>query len=206
MTLDEIASRIIEAASGKARFMVGIAGPPGAGKSTLSEALEKELKHRGESVAVLPMDGFHLDNAVLEERGRLAVKGAPDTFDVRGLDDILTAVGRGDEEVLVPIFDRSRELSIGSARPIAADVHIVLTEGIYLLFDLEPWTRLKGKFDLTIFVSPPIEVLAERIRARWVFYGLPEAEIEWKLNGNDLPNGRRIVEHSRPADITIETF
>lgn len=195
---------VIRLAQGASRFMLAIAGPPGAGKSTLSEVLRAALIAKGESAEILPMDGFHMDNGILEERGLLKRKGAPETFDVRGFLDIVTAVRRADEEVLVPVFDRSRELAIASARPISPETRFILVEGNYLLLDRDPWTRLKGSFDLTLFVGPPLDVLEQRLRERWVHYGLDEAGIAWKLNGNDLPNGKLVIESSRPADITVD--
>lgn len=206
MTLAAIADRIVEKAGKSPRFIVAIAGPPGAGKSTLADALHDELTRRGEKSAVLPMDGFHMDNGILEQRGLLKRKGAPETFDVRAFIDIVSAVRKADEEVLVPVFDRSREIAIASARPVSPETRIILAEGNYLLLDEKPWSRLDGMFDLSIFVGPPYDVLEERLRQRWVHYGLDAAGIEWKLYGNDLPNGRRIIDNSRNADITIEIF
>jgi pantothenate kinase len=206
MSPAEIADRILEKAANGRRFLVAIAGPPGAGKSTLADALDAELVRRGEASVVLPMDGFHMDNGILEERGLLPRKGAPETFDVRAFDDIVRAVRKGEEEVLVPVFDRSRELAIASARAIPVETRIILVEGNYLLLDEAPWSRLSGLFDLSIFVGPSVEVLEERLRARWIHYGLDETGIQWKLHGNDLPNGRRIIENSRPADISLEIF
>ena len=206
MTLAAIADAVIEKAGTLPRFIVAIAGPPGAGKSTLADALQEELTRRGEKSAVLPMDGFHMDNGILEERGLLKRKGAPETFDVRAFIDIVAAVRKADEEVLVPVFDRAREIAIASARVIAPETRIILAEGNYLLLDEAPWSRLAGLFDLTIFVGPSYEVLEERLRQRWIHYGLDTAGIEWKLYGNDLPNGKRIIDKSRPADIAIEIF
>ncbi len=206
MTLDEITRTVIDRAADKRRFIVAIAGPPGAGKSTLADALHEALRARGETAEVLPMDGFHMDNGILEARGLLPRKGAPETFDVRGFADVLRAVRQGDEEVLVPVFDRSREIAIASARPVSPDTHIVLAEGNYLLIDKAPWSRLLDMFDLTIFVGPEEDVLRERLLARWIHFGLDEAAIAWKLDGNDLPNGRFIIANSRKADIRLETF
>lgn len=206
MKLDDIAETVMSRAKDKRRFIVAVAGPPGAGKSTLAEALREALATRGETVEILPMDGFHMDNGILSARGLLPRKGAPETFDVRGFADVLKAVRQADEEVLVPVFDRSREIAIASARPIAPDTHIVLAEGNYLLIDAAPWSRLRDMFDLTIFVGPSEDVLRERLIARWVHYGLDEAGIAWKLDSNDLPNGRYIIANSRPADIRLEIF
>lgn len=188
------------------RFLVGLAGPPAAGKSTLAEALRAGLLARSESAEILPMDGFHLDNGILAERGLLPRKGIAETFDGRGFIDIVHALKRAEDEVLVPVFDRSRELAINAARAIPKETRFILAEGNYLLFKDAPWDRLGGVFDFTIFVGPPYAVLEERLRRRWMSYDLPEDQIGWKLYGNDLPNGKRILEHSRPADLHIDLF
>ena len=188
------------------RFLVGLAGPPAAGKSTLAEVLRDGLIARGETAEILPMDGFHMDNGILAARGLLQRKGVPESFDGRGFIDIVTALKRSDGEVLVPVFDRSRELAINAARAIPHETRFILAEGNYLLFKDAPWDRLAGVFDFTIFVGPPYQVLEERLRQRWMGYALPEDQIHWKLYGNDLPNGKRILENSRPADLTIDIF
>lgn len=205
-SVDDIAAGILRRAGDAKRFVVGIAGPPGAGKSTLADALREGLVARGERAEILPMDGFHMDNAILEARGLLPRKGAPETFDVRGFVDILEAVKRGGEEVLVPVFDRSREIAIASARTVSPETRIVLVEGNYLLLDEAPWSKLDGRFDYTVYVGPAYDVLEERLRQRWQHYGLDEEAIRQKLYGNDLPNGKRVSERSRPADLRIEIF
>lgn len=202
--VDEIAGEILGRAGNAKRFLIAIAGPPGAGKSTMADNLADALKAKGESVAVLPMDGFHMDNAILIERGLLARKGIPETFDVRGFLDIVRAVRPADQEVLVPVFDRSRELAIASARPIGPGDRFIIIEGNYLLFTQGKWAELDGIFDYTIMLAPPIEVLEERLWDRWRGYKLTEEEASAKVYGNDLPNGRLILENRRPADVTLE--
>ncbi|MBS0260231.1 MAG: nucleoside triphosphate hydrolase [Proteobacteria bacterium] len=206
LKLETIAEDVLRRAEGRSRFIVAIAGPPGAGKSTLADALCDALLARGETAAVLPMDGFHMDNGILEERGLLPRKGAPETFDVRGFLDIVSAVRKGGQEVLVPVFDRSREIAIASARAIAPETRFILAEGNYLLLDEAPWTTRSKSFDLTIFVGPSVDVLEERLRKRWQGYGLDEAAIHAKLFENDLPNGKRVIENARPADIRIDIW
>jgi pantothenate kinase len=205
-SVEQLAETILQRADGRQRFIVAIAGPPGAGKSTLAEALHASILRRGAYAEVLPMDGFHMDNGLLQARGLLARKGAPETFDVRGFIDIIDAVRSADQEVLVPVFDRTRELAIASARAISPSTQIVLVEGNYLLLDEAPWTRLADKFDLTVFVGPSTRVLEDRLHQRWIDHGLDPDAIHTKLHGNDLPNAKRIIEKSRPADINIATF
>ncbi|WP_432346333.1 nucleoside triphosphate hydrolase [Shinella yambaruensis] len=201
-----IVDALLRRAGDARRFLVGLAGPPAAGKSTLAEALRDGLVARGETAEILPMDGFHMDDGILAARGLLPRKGAPESFDGRGFIDIVTALKRAEGEVLVPVFDRSRELAINAARAIPGETRFILAEGNYLLFKDAPWDRLDGLFDFTIFVGPPYKILEERLRQRWMRYALPEDQIHWKLYGNDLPNGRRILENSRPADLSIDMF
>jgi pantothenate kinase len=204
-SLEDLIAEIERRAQHGARLLVAVAGPPGAGKSTLADRLNKILVDRGHRSAVLPMDGFHLDNAILEQRGDLLRKGAPHTFDVRGLCDLLRAVKAGGE-VFVPVFDRDRELAIAAARCIAADDRIVIAEGNYLLLDQGRWASLADLFDLTVMLAPPIEELERRLVARWTHYGLTPAQMDQKIHGNDVPNGRLVIERSRTADFTFDTF
>ncbi|GES42807.1 nucleoside triphosphate hydrolase [Rhizobium dioscoreae] len=204
VSLDDVAGEIIARAGNRKRFLVAIAGPPGAGKSTLADNVAKVLKARDESAEVLPMDGFHMDNAVLIEKGLLKRKGVPDSFDVRAFLDIVKAVRAADQEVLVPVFDRSREIAIASARIVSADHRFIVIEGNYLLFSQGKWAELEGMFDYSIMLAPPMEVLEERLWARWRGYKLDEEAAHAKVYGNDLPNGRLILENRRPADVTID--
>lgn len=91
ITLDELAGQL-GARPGTGRVVTALAGPPGAGKSTAAEALADALNQLSAGVAaVFPMDGFHYDDAVLDQRGWRARKGAPHTFDVSGFAHILPA-------------------------------------------------------------------------------------------------------------------
>lgn len=203
--LGTIAGEIIARAGDAKRFMIAIAGPPGAGKSTLADNLADALRAREESAEVLPMDGFHMDNGVLIEKGLLARKGVPESFDVRAFLDIVKAVAAADQEVLVPVFDRSREIAIASARVVSPDHRFIIVEGNYLLFSQGKWAELEGKFDYSIMLAPPVEVLERRLWERWKGYDLDDDAASAKVYGNDLPNGRRILDNRRPADLTIET-
>ncbi|MBB4351357.1 MULTISPECIES: nucleoside triphosphate hydrolase [Rhizobiaceae] len=203
MTTEEIARTLINRAGDKRRFIVAIAGPPGAGKSTLADALVVALQALCESAEVLPMDGFHMDNGVLQEKGLLSRKGAPETFDVRGFLDIIRSVRVAEGEVLVPVFDRSRELAITASRVIEVSTRFVLVEGNYLLLDRAPWSALDGEFDYEILISPPVATLEERLMDRWRGYGLSEEAARAKTQGNDLKNGALVRDHCRGADIIL---
>jgi pantothenate kinase len=118
-----------------ARVLVAIAGAPGSGKSTVAEALVAQLNQVTPGrAAVLPMDGYHYDNMLLGQLGRLARKGAPDTFDISGLRHMLARLRDNFEDaVVVPVFDRDLEIARAGARLIPASVDIIVVEGNYLL-------------------------------------------------------------------------
>ena len=182
------------------RQVIAIVGAPGAGKSTLVERLAESLA----DTAILPMDGFHYDDAVLHQMGRRPWKGAPDTFDVGGLRSTLARLRDPAEgPVAVPVFDRDLEISRGSARIIGPEARLILAEGNYLLLNAAPWPSLRPQFDLTIRIEVPEDELRRRLTRRWIGYGLTEAEIAFKLDENDLPNGRLIIHEGAAPDYLL---
>lgn len=188
------------------RIMVALVGQPGSGKSTLAFKLLKQLNEaRPGGAALLPMDGYHYDDGLLTELGRLAHKGAPDTFDVDGLRHMLLRLRENTEEqVAIPVFDRAVEISRASARLIPRHVGIIIVEGNYLLLRKEPWVGLQPLFDLSVFIETPEEELRKRLTHRWVSLGLSEVEVRRKVEKNDLPNARFVIAKSDPADFRLE--
>ena len=184
------------------RSLTAVAGPPGAGKSTLAEALAAKLNEEAaDSAAVLPMDGYHFDDRILVPRGLRPRKGSPETFDVAGFYHMLQRLKRNDEaEIAVPVFDRDLEIARAGARLIPRSVRHLIVEGNYLLLDRPGWSRLSSLFDITIMIVVPEAVLRQRLVARWQGYGLPPDEITAKVEANDLPNGRLVVSGSVQAE------
>lgn len=199
LTLKRLAS-----AKGR-RVMIAIAGAPGSGKSTIAEHVVDVLNAgEGVSAALFPMDGFHYDDAVLEEMKRRPFKGAIDTFDAHGLRHMLERLkANEDDKVAVPVFDRAIEIARAGGRLIPQSVDIIVCEGNYLLASQSPWDRLKQIFDLTVFVDVDEDDLRARLRDRWRSFGLGEDEINRKVEENDLPNGRFIISASTEPDLRI---
>lgn len=188
------------------RCFVAVMGPPASGKSAYADALCAELNAKGGQAVVLQMDGYHLDNAILDACGDRARKGAPHTFDVAGLQRDLGRLRDGQGTVYVPIFDRALDLSRAAARAISPACRIILVEGNYLLLDQEPWRSLHGSFDLSIALDVPEPVLAARLHKRWRDLGLSERDVAAKVLENDLPNARLIREHSIPATLVVQNW
>ncbi|RUU51862.1 nucleoside/nucleotide kinase family protein [Mesorhizobium sp. M2C.T.Ca.TU.002.02.1.1] len=200
---NDLVSRILATEAGGVRTMIAIAGPPAAGKSSISERLQAELAAEG--AEILPMDGFHYDNAVLDQLGLRQRKGAPQTFDFDNFELTLRRVRDSTASVAVPTFDRPLDLSRAGARLIAPSTRYVIVEGNYLLLDRAPWSGLARLFDLTVFLTAPRAELERRLLKRWTDLSYPDEYAVAKVRGNDLPNVDLVLEHSMPADVTWES-
>lgn len=188
------------------RLIVGIAGAPGSGKSLIAGHLEVSLNaNQPGFAAILPMDGFHFDDMLLEKLGRRARKGAPDTFDVGGFGHLLMRLRNNTEaSVAVPVFDRNIEIARGGARLIPRDTRVIIVEGNYLLLRMAPWSSLKQLFDLTVMIETSIEILRARLTKRWTGYNLAPGEIRRRVEENDLPNGKFVVAESTEPEFRLE--
>ena len=149
------------------------------------------------------MDGFHLDNALLDAAGTRALKGAPHTFDAAGLAALLMRVRAGQAPVHVPTFDRAADLSRAAAASVEAAHRICLVEGNWLLLDADPWRALHPLFDLSVALEVDEATLRERLVARWLAHGHePDAALA-RAEANDLPNGRLVASGSVPATLRM---
>ncbi|WCN11066.1 nucleoside triphosphate hydrolase [Marinomonas mediterranea] len=205
ISVKELAELLIK--KGKdTRIVVALVGAPGSGKSLLADRLQTAINSSKMTVsAILPMDGFHYDNLILDQKGLLSRKGAPETFDVSGLKTTIKRLRDNTEtEIAVPVFDRSLEIARSGARLIPNHINVLIVEGNYLLLNRAPWNSLASLFDYTVSIDVTEEELRRRLIQRWHNLGLEPKEGEAKVETNDLPNGRTVLTCSVPSNFLIE--
>jgi pantothenate kinase len=184
------------------RRILGLAGPPGAGKSALAARLARRA---GRAAVVVPLDGFHLADAELIRLGRLGRKGAPDTFDAGGYLALLGRIRSAGPGVTVyaPAFGRQLEQPIAGSIPVHPEARLVITEGNYLLFDEPPWTMVRGLLDEVWWVDLGTAERRKRLIARHVRWGKTPAAAERFVAESDEANARAVAPGRERADRVV---
>nr|WP_202437759.1 nucleoside/nucleotide kinase family protein [Streptomyces sp. SID5910] len=210
MTFDDLLARARSLPRGGRRAVLGIAGSPGAGKSTLAEALVRELNGAGGAWAAhVPMDGFHLADAELDRLGRRDRKGAPDTFDAAGYAALLRRLreegdGDGDgDTVYAPGFERVLEQPLAGAVPVPPAARLVVTEGNYLLLGTGAWPRVRSRLDEVWFCEVPEEERIRRLVARHEEFGKSHEAAEAWVRGTDQRNADLVAATRDRADLVV---
>jgi pantothenate kinase len=206
--LADVVSDAIEmalAAAGR-RVILGLAGPPGAGKSTLAVAIVSHAQARmGEDwAAYLPMDGYHLSNAQLERLGLLDRKGAPATFDADGYAAMLSRVASDDDrDIYVPDYDRALHEPIAARHLVPAAARLVVTEGNYLAVDEARWRAARSWIGHLWYVDAEDALREERLVARQLRGGRGEPAARDWVARSDRPNGELVKRSRDNADLVI---
>ncbi|WP_254782958.1 nucleoside/nucleotide kinase family protein [Curtobacterium sp. MCBA15_009] len=208
MRPDDAVERAVELARGRRRTVLGIAGAPGAGKSTLARRIVGAVDERlGVGTAVqVPMDGFHLSNAALDALGRHDRKGAVDTFDADGYVALVRRLADPTEPVVwAPDFDRRVDEPVAGSIAVPAATRLVVTEGNYLLDDAEPWPALGGLLTETWFCVVDDAVRVDRLVGRHMRHGRDhDAARTWAVEVDGV-NAARVAPTVHRASRTVWT-
>ncbi len=185
------------------RFVLGISGSPGAGKSTLAAALAVAY-----GVPVVPMDGFHRPHAELVAMGRLDAKGAPDTFDAEAYAALLhrlhVAEAPGGDKVLAPAFDHASPDPVPDAIEVPATAGLVVTEGNYLLLDEPRWHAARRECDAVWHVVTDEAARIERLVRRHNDSGKPPDQAREWVARVDQPNAELVEAAAAAADLMLD--
>jgi pantothenate kinase len=200
-TLPQLIERAWRLVTPGERRILGITGPPGAGKSATAAAIAGAL---GEDAVLVPMDGFHLANAELRRLGRHDRKGAEDTFDAAGFVALLRRLRNlTDDCVYAPEFRREIEEPVAGAICVPRSVPLVITEGNYLLVESGGWAPARDLLDEVWFVDCDEELRLDRLIRRHEQFGKPPAAARaWAL-GTDQRNANLIAATRGKADLTV---
>lgn len=197
--ISALAAWIAEEARDRPRFVFGLAGPPGSGKSTVAARLADVL-----GAVVFPMDGFHLDNTELERLGLSGVKGAPETFDATGFVRLVEQLTHAESRVLAPSFDRRADRTIDAAITVEPGDHIVIVEGNYLLLERPPWAALQELFHRTGYLEVNDATRVERLVARHVRHGRSLEDAREFVRMSDEANAVIVAATRSRADVLID--
>lgn len=211
-TPDDILRRVHGLVSGGRRALLGVTGPPGAGKTTFADALADLLRDRPpvgmgvDWVARVPMDGFHLADCELTRLGRRDRKGAPDTFDVAGYVSLLERLAHdGEEIVYAPAFERDIEQPVAGSIPVAAEARCVITEGNYLLLDGGGWNRVRASLNEVWYLDLDEQERQRRLVARHEQFGKSGSDARaWAL-GSDQRNAEVVRNTDVRADLRLSS-
>ncbi|GAA5018312.1 nucleoside/nucleotide kinase family protein [Streptomyces siamensis] len=205
MTFDDLLDRAAALVRPGRRALLGLAGSPGAGKTTLAERLVRRLNGDGPDwVAHVPMDGFHLADVELDRLGRRDRKGAPDTFDAAGYAALLRRL-REDEDDLVyaPGFERTLEQPLAGAVPVPRTARLIVTEGNYLLLRDDAWARARSQLDEVWFCELDEAARVRRLVARHEEFGKDhDTAVAWVL-GTDQRNADLVASTRDRADLVV---
>ena len=199
MTAGSLVQWIRRDAAESERYLFGIAGPPGSGKSTIASTLSQEL-----GAPIAPMDGFHLPNQTLDELGLRGVKGAPETFAAHEFADAIRKLRSATEDVLIPDFDRIEDEPRPDRIRLRSSDNIIIVEGNYLLLDRAPWSTLRDCLDAVGYVDIDPQVRIARLIARHVQFGKTPDAAEAFVHESDERNTEVIEATRHRADLFIE--
>jgi len=207
--ISKLATELLETLSNstdKGRYFLGITGCPAAGKSMLAKSLADEINFRtgDDLAAVVPMDGFHLPNSILKQRGLLNIKGSPETFDADSFVELINRLHEfPDRSIMCPAYDRKIHDPVKNAITIRPCNRLIIVEGNYLLLNVSPWNIIRTKMDEIWYIDTPLKTVKEQLLRRHIAGGTGKDEAERKVESVDLPNAELVKKTLLSADKVV---
>uniref|UniRef100_A0A914YZQ1 Phosphoribulokinase/uridine kinase domain-containing protein n=1 Tax=Panagrolaimus superbus TaxID=310955 RepID=A0A914YZQ1_9BILA len=195
------------------RIMIGLAGPPGSGKTTTAQKVCEKINEfiADGAATVLPMDGFHIPRKKLQEMENpeylFKRRGAPFTFDSEALLAIIKKLKSNKETtVKAPSFDHALKDPIQDDIEIPASIKLIILEGNYLLLKDPVWFEISEEFDQKWLITADWEIIKDRLIQRHLKAGICSNydEALARANENDIPNGHYIIENSVKPDFIFK--
>ena len=191
---------------GDRRVLVGVAGPPGSGKSVFCALLERlldEVCGEAGSAVTVSLDGFHYSNTSLDGRGLRSLKGTPETFDVEAFAGALDRLADC-PSIGLPGYDRALHDPVAGRVRVEPHHRIALVEGNYLLVEQDGWQAVRPRLELALFLSMPLEGVRPAIVARHVRGGRSPEDAAAHFERVDRPDCELCMRTARRADILVE--
>lgn len=189
----------------KDRVVIGVVGKPGAGKSTFTAELIKNLSDI--KPTLVPMDGYHLSNSQLASLGLSDRKGAFNTFDATGYVNLLRRINsESNTDIYFPVFHREIEESYAADGVVKVGCRLVITEGNYLLFDQGGWQAVKAELTEAWFIKVDDRIRVDRLIKRHELYGKDKQSAILWATGSDEINAKAVENNIVKADVIIEGF
>ncbi|WP_051732970.1 nucleoside/nucleotide kinase family protein [Kitasatospora phosalacinea] len=203
---EQVVARTLDLLRGTGRTVLGLTGPPAAGKSTLARLLADEINRREgpDTAAHLPLDGFHLSNVQLDRLGLRPRKGAPETFDAHGYLALLQRVASDRfHDIYAPDFDRTLDEPVAARHLIRPSTRLVITEGNYLAAPTSPWTDARALLRELWYVEADESTRDARLLARHTAGGQEQAAARRRIDGNDRPNAAYVTATRAACDRVV---
>lgn len=205
---------LLDSTGPKSRIIIGVAGVPGSGKTTIAAAVSSKINeihfasHPGLATAgpsqaplavALPMDGFHYSRAHLASMPNpeeaIHRRGAAFTFDGEGFRALIERLAApATATVYAPSFGHEIKDPVADAITIAPESRIVLVEGNYCALNRSPWKEAASLMTKLWYVDTPAEVTHARLAKRHLASGIVADEKEaWeRASGTDELNAQDV--------------